>query len=171
MDRLYTPWRMKYITSDKKKSEGCIFCAKFNEDVESDSENYIVYRGETTFTIMNIYPYNTGHLMILPQNHVAGLTDISAQTQYEMMALAAYFTDLLTDLMRPDGFNVGINLGGAAGAGIDTHLHLHIVPRWSGDSNFMSVIGDTRVLPEELSDTYQRLTHMIQKKPPKLSSV
>ncbi len=168
MEQLYTPWRMKYITSDKKKMDGCVFCANFEEGAKADPQNYIIHRGETTFTIMNIYPYNTGHLMILPQKHVATLSDITAQTQYEIMALADHFVEILEELMQPDGFNIGLNLGRAAGAGIDTHLHLHIVPRWSGDSNFMTVVGETRVLPETLPDTYARIVEALRKRPPQL---
>ena len=168
MERLYTPWRMKYVTSTHKKLDGCVFCAKLDDDEQFDRENLIVYRGNMTFTVMNIYPYNTGHLMIMPCDHVAKLSDMSVSAQLEMMTLATYFTELLTELMDPDGFNVGLNLGRTAGAGIDSHLHLHIVPRWSGDSNFMSVIGDTRVLPEELSDTYDRILEMLADTPPQL---
>jgi ATP adenylyltransferase len=115
---------------------------------------------------MNIYPYNTGHLMILPHEHVATLSAISAETRLEIMNFAAYFTDLLTELMHPDGFNVGLNLGQGAGAGIDGHLHLHIVPRWNGDSNFMAAIAVTRILPETLEDTYERIVNLLKKQPP-----
>lgn len=146
--------------------EGCVFCAKLNDACEFDRENYVVYRGRTTFTVMNIYPYNTGHLMILPRDHVATLRQTSLEAQAEIMRLAAYFTDLLSNLMQPDGFNIGMNIGKAAGAGIDSHLHLHVVPRWSGDSNFMAVIGETRVLPETLTDTYDRIVAALEASPP-----
>ena len=168
MERLYTPWRMKYITTDKKPFDGCVFCVKLNDDFDYDRENYLIYRGRYTFTVMNIYPYNTGHLMILPRDHVATLAEVSLQAQCEMMALATYFTDLLSELMGPDGFNIGINLGQAGGAGIASHLHMHIVPRWQGDSNFMTVVGDTRILPEGLSDTYDRIVKRLREKPPTL---
>jgi ATP adenylyltransferase len=117
---------------------------------------------------MNIYPYNTGHLMILPYDHVSLLIGMSAEAQCEMMRLASYFTELLTTVMRPDGFNVGMNLGRAAGAGIDSHLHLHIVPRWSGDSSFMAVVSNTRTLPETLEATYERIVAAMQQYPPQL---
>ena len=170
MERLYTPWRMQYVTgTQKKKMEGCVFCAMRQDSPDVDSKNFVVYRGKTTFTIMNIYPYNTGHLMILPNEHLATLSQMSSSAHLEMMSLTAYFVDLLTELMHPDGFNAGLNLGGVAGAGIDSHLHMHIVPRWGGDSNFMTVIGQTRVLPETISDTYQRIVAVLQKKPPVFS--
>jgi ATP adenylyltransferase len=157
---------MKYITSDSKKTEGCVFCTKLNDDLAFVQENYVIYRGQATFVIMNIYPYNTGHLMILPHEHVATLSAISAETRLEIMNFAAYFTDLLTELMHPDGFNVGLNLGQGAGAGIDGHVHLHIVPRWNGDSNFMAAIAETRILPETLEDTYERIVNLLKKQPP-----
>ncbi len=166
MERLYTPWRMKYVVTTRTKIDGCVFCAKLNDSPEHDRENLIVYRGEKVFAIMNIYPYNTGHLMILPNQHVATLLEASPDIQVELIALTTYFTGLLTDLIHPDGFNVGLNIGRAAGAGIDGHLHIHIVPRWNGDSNFMPVIGETRVLPEELGDTYDRIVKLLQERPP-----
>jgi ATP adenylyltransferase len=126
----------------------------------------LVYRGKAVFAIMNIYPYNTGHLMILPYQHVATLAEVAPDAQVEMIILTSYFTELLTDLMHPDGFNIGINMGRAAGAGIESHLHVHIVPRWSGDSNFMPVIGETRVLPEELGTTYDRILELLNQQPP-----
>ena len=165
-ERLYTPWRMKYVASNKRQEEDCVFCHKLSDDPERDQENYLLYRGKTAFAILNIYPYNTGHLMILPYQHVAKLSDMSQNDQFEIMTLISYFTDLLTELMKPDGFNIGLNIGRTAGAGIDGHLHVHIVPRWSGDSNFMAVIGETRVLPEELSTTYTRIISLLKEQPP-----
>ncbi len=168
LERLYTPWRMKYVVSTEKRKEGCVFCNALDEGVEHDPDNFIVYRGEETFAIMNIYPYNVGHLMVLPRQHMSTLSDLSRQAQAEMMALATYFTEILAEIMQPDGFNVGINLGKAAGAGIDAHLHIHIVPRWVGDSNFMPIVGQTRVLPEELSDTYKKIVAAVKRRPPQL---
>lgn len=166
MERLYTPWRMSYVTSNQAKTDGCVFCAKLEDDIERDHENYVVYRGKTTFVVMNIYPYNTGHLMILPHQHVSTLTEVSREAQIEMITFTAYFTELLSQLLKPDGFNVGINLGKAAGAGLGSHLHTHIVPRWTGDSSFMAVVGNTRVLPELLDDTYNRILAALQENPP-----
>ncbi|MBN1217960.1 MAG: HIT domain-containing protein [Anaerolineae bacterium] len=171
MDRLYTPWRMKYVSSTQKKSEGCIFCDHLKADPAQDRANYLVYRGPTTFTVMNIFPYNTGHLMILPREHVGTLPEVPPPTQFEMITLTTYFTELLTELMHPDGFNVGLNMGRAAGAGIDGHLHIHLVPRWNGDSNFMPVIGETRVLPEELGDTYDKIVARLKEQPPQIPSL
>lgn len=171
LERLYTPWRMKYVTSTHKKTEGCIFCDYLNADSDQDREHNLVYRGQTTFTMMNIYPYNTGHLMILPNAHVATLPEVAPAAQFEMMALTSYFTELLAKIFNPDGFNVGINIGRAAGAGLECHLHLHIVPRWSGDSNFMPVIGQTRVLPEELTETYDKIVALLKQQPPEIPSL
>ena len=170
-DILFTPWRKKYVTSDKNKANGCVFCAKLAGDVSHDRQNYTVYRSKTTFVVMNIYPYNTGHLMILPCEHVATLVEIARETQFEMMALTSYFTELLSQLMEPDGFNVGMNIGRTAGAGIVDHLHAHIVPRWNGDSNFMATIGGTRVLPEVLDDTYDSIVELINKRPPEIETL
>lgn len=164
-DRLYTPWRMKYIVSGKK-NQGCVFCNALNSDVEHDRENFIVYRAEETFTIMNIYPYNVGHLMVLPRQHISAPSELSRNAQLEMMLLTTYFTEVLTELMHPEGYNVGMNIGKAGGAGIDTHLHMHIVPRWNGDSNFMPVLGQTRVLPEELENTYDKILATMAAMPP-----
>jgi ATP adenylyltransferase len=162
---------MKYVTSNDKMKEGCVFCHHLQDDPANDRENYVVYRGDTTFTVLNLYPYNSGHLMILPHKHVPGLADVSADVQFELISLTSYFTELLTELMHPDGFNVGLNLGQAAGAGIDSHLHIHIVPRWKGDSNFMPVVGETRVLPEELVDTYDKIVALLRDNPPRLQNL
>jgi len=151
---LWTPWRMEYIL-DNNKPGGCIFCDKPGE--EKDRENLILFRGKKYFVIMNKYPYNNGHIMITPYAHVSDVTllegEIMADIALEMQRSIA----ILKEVMNPDGFNVGVNLGKAAGAGIDDHLHLHIVPRWNGDTNFMPVLADTRVMPEYLDETYMKL--------------
>jgi ATP adenylyltransferase len=168
MEQLYTPWRKKYVTSNNsKETEGCVFCTSFNDEAAHDRANYLIYRGKTTFTVMNIYPYNTGHLMILPHEHISTLAETSQEAQIEMIKLAGYFTNLLFNLMQPDGFNLGMNIGRAAGAGLEAHLHLHLVPRWNGDSNFMAVTGQTRVLPETLEETYERISTALKQNPPK----
>src|SRR5688572_24303893 len=156
MEQLYTPWRKNYVTSNNKM-EGCVFCACFKEVEEHDRKNYLIYRGKNTFVIMNIYPYNTGHLMILPHEHISTLAEMSEMAQNEMIRLATYFTDLLSGLMKPDGFNLGIDIRRTAGAGIDSDLHMRLVRRWSGDGSFMAVIGQARVLPETLGETYERI--------------
>lgn len=154
MEHLWTPWRMRYI-NEHKGYDSCVFCVA--QELEDCFENLIIFRGEQAFVILNRYPYNNGHLMVVPNQHVDRLEDIPPEVQEEMMILATKATIVLRKLYHPHGFNLGINIGSAAGAGIAEHLHLHIVPRWSGDNNFVSVIGQTRVLPEELSETYQRI--------------
>lgn len=163
---LYTPWRMNYVTSTQKTMDDCVFCTKLTADSAYDRENLVLYRGKTAFVVMNIYPYNTGHLMVLPNRHVSDLTALPQETQFEIMALITHFAGLLAELMQPDGLNIGINIGRAAGAGIDNHLHVHLVPRWNGDGNFMSVVGNTRVLPEALEDTYDRIMALLKANPP-----
>ncbi len=164
-ERLYAPWRMKYLISNKKK-DGCIFCNLLDKPIERDPENYMIYRAEETFVMMNVFPYNVGHLMVLPRQHVSTLSGLSRNAQFEMMLMTTHFLELLKEVLKPDGFNVGINLGKAGGAGIDNHLHTHIVPRWNGDSNFMPVLGHTRVMPEELGDTYNKIVAAMKKSPP-----
>ncbi len=166
---LYAPWRMKYVTSPKKETDGCVFCAVVNDNVERDRDNYLLYRGKTAFALMNIYPYNTGHLLILPYQHVSTPTETSRSTQIEMSLLTTYFVELLSELMQPDGFNIGTNIGQAAGAGIADHLHTHIVPRWIADNNYISVVGNTRVVPELLDDTYDKIMALLQDQPPEIS--
>ncbi|MHB9133065.1 MAG: HIT family protein [Armatimonadota bacterium] len=153
--RLHAPWRMEYIQQAGKPAAGCIFCEKPRE--ERDRENYILYRGRYNFIILNVFPYNTGHLMVIPYQHTADLGELPLDTMTEMMALANLAVAALKRVMCPDGFNLGMNIGRPAGAGIAEHLHLHVVPRWSGDTNFMPVIGNTRVLPESLDRTWEKI--------------
>ena len=134
---------------------GCIFCAKSKED--NDAENHILHRSEHAFVIMNAFPYNNGHLLIAPYNHVADLAGLDDAELLDMMRLTKLCTQILTRAISAHGFNIGINLGQPAGAGIADHVHLHIVPRWSGDTNFMPVLADTKVLPEALAETYAKL--------------
>jgi ATP adenylyltransferase len=150
---LWAPWRMDYILSDKE--EGCIFCDKPRE--QHDAANYILWRGRTTFVMLNRYPYTNAHLMVVPQAHVASLHHLDATQRADLMETTAMCEDVLQRALRPDGLNLGMNLGSAAGAGIAAHLHLHIVPRWQGDTNYMTVIGDIRVIPQHLEHTYQML--------------
>ena len=153
-ERLWTPWRMEYIL-DKNKPEGCIFCDKPGE--EKDRENLILFRGLKYFVIMNKYPYNNGHIMITPYAHVSDVTLLEGEVMADITLEMQRSIAIMKEVMNPDGFNVGMNLGKAAGAGIDDHLHLHIVPRWNGDTNFMPVLADTRVMPEYLDETYMKL--------------
>lgn len=161
MKQIWAPWRIKYILDSSKKN-GCIFCEKIKE--KKDKKNYILYRGKTCFIIMNLFPYNSGHLMIAPYKHTSELEDLVEEELLEIMQLTKKSLNILKKSLSPDGFNLGINLGKIAGAGIDTHLHLHIVPRWSGDTNFMPVISSTKVISESLDDTYRRLKKEIKKR-------
>jgi ATP adenylyltransferase len=154
MEHIWSPWRMTYIQGDNKV-EGCVFCRAL-ETPDCD-ENLIVFRGQHAYVILNRYPYTSGHLMIVPYEHRPSLELLAPQTRAELMELASQATKVLREVYRPQGFNLGMNIGSAAGAGIAEHVHLHIVPRWGGDTNFMSTTGDTRVLPETLEDTYRRV--------------
>ncbi len=164
MERIYTPWRGKYImTEAKNKQESdCIFCKILGQDSAFDPENLVLIRNQNTFLILNRYPYNSGHLMVLPNSHIGDLCELTSEVQAEMMHLTSFGVDLLKKVYRPAAFNVGINMGEVAGGSISKHLHIHIVPRWQGDTNFMPVIGETKMLPEELMVTYQRLHKAIQ---------
>lgn len=155
-DVVWAPWRMAYIMGEK--AGGCIFCDKLLQ--QRDAENLVLWRGDTTFVMLNRYPYNNGHLMIIPQAHVASLTQLTPRQRGELFELTAISEGILQRAFRPHGFNIGLNLGAAAGAGIAEHLHMHVVPRWAGDTNYMTVIGEIRVIPQHLDETYQLLaTH------------
>lgn len=144
---------MAYIKSPK--GEGCIFCDKPKEG--DDSKNFILMRGKKCFVMMNIFPYNSGHLMVSPYRHAKDFEDLTDEESLELVEMVKKSIRILKRALNPHGFNIGINLGSVAGAGIEDHIHVHIVPRWSGDTNFMPVIGDTKVIPEMLQDTYRRL--------------
>ncbi len=152
-DILWAPWRMEYILGEKEK--GCIFCTRMKS--QEDQKNLILYRGEYNFIIMNKYPYNNGHLMVVPNRHTSDFESLQDDESLEMMHLIAKSLQVLKAAIRPHGFNIGINLGEIAGAGIDDHLHFHIVPRWSADTNFMPVVADTKVISEGLKETWERL--------------
>jgi ATP adenylyltransferase len=154
MDYLWTPWRYRYI-ADAAKDDRCIFCEAIAAN--EDAKHLIVLRGEKNFVILNRYPYTSGHVMVVPYTHVADLSAADSDALSEMMRLAQRVQTALAKTYNPQGYNLGMNLGRAAGAGITKHLHLHVLPRWSGDANFMTVVGETRVEPEELSTTYDRL--------------
>ena len=154
MKYLWSPWRMAYIQKHNKE-EGCVFCEALS--MTDGPDNLILYRGQESFVILNRYPYTSGHLMVVPYKHVSSLEGLEAETRAELMELAAGIMTVLGKEYNAQGFNMGINVGEAAGAGIVEHVHLHVVPRWTGDTNFMSSLGETRVLPETLEETYQRL--------------
>jgi len=154
MKNLWAPWRMKYILGPKCH-EGCVLCAPSHTD--DDAERLIVYRGRHVFVMLNRYPYASGHLMVIPYRHVSDITDLSLEESADLMAVVQLACRVLRKVSRPQGINVGLNLGEAAGAGIGMHMHMHVVPRWNGDSNFMAVLDDVRVIPEALEETCRRL--------------
>jgi ATP adenylyltransferase len=150
---VWAPWRMEYILAPKPA--GCIFCDKPQE--RCDAENLILWRGNTAFVMMNRYPYNNGHVMVVPHVHAASLGALAASQRAELLDLTMACEQVLQQALHPAGFNIGLNLGAAAGAGIAEHLHIHVVPRWAGDTNYMTVVGDIRVIPQHLNHTYQTL--------------
>jgi ATP adenylyltransferase len=155
MKRMSTPWRRKYIEGHEKE-DGCVFCNAVAKKVDNH-KNLIVYRGERAFVIVNLFPYTNGHLMVAPMEHQPSLELLDTETRAEMMELVSQTIVILKKVYHPHAFNVGANIGKAAGAGVPDHVHLHIVPRWTGDSNFMSILGETRVLPETIEETYERV--------------
>ncbi len=160
MDRLWSPWRYEYIASsgddDASEPALCVFCS-LQQDERDDESKFIIHRAAHNFIVLNLYPYTSGHLLIVPYAHTGELDGASKETTDELMDLTKRCQTALRKIYRPDGFNLGMNLGRAAGAGVADHIHLHILPRWTGDANFMSTIGETRVIPEELSTTYRKL--------------
>lgn len=162
MERLWTPWRLAYVTGGASgeasgggapAAPACVFCAVDG----ADPSPLVIHRGSTAFVILNLYPYNNGHVMVVPHRHIGGLSQATPAELTELMALTRAAEVVLLEAYAPQGLNVGINLGKAAGAGVADHLHIHIVPRWNGDTNFMTVVGDVRVLPETLEQTASRL--------------
>jgi ATP adenylyltransferase len=153
MERLWSPWRHAYVTRSAEPGS-CVFCRALTTD---DGRALVVHDGPTCFVILNLYPYNSGHLMVVPRRHVATLADLTTSELDEIGRLTRHAEMVLTEAYQPQGINVGMNLGRPAGAGVVDHLHVHLVPRWAGDTNFMSIVGQVRVLPEELPDTAARL--------------
>ncbi len=156
MDVIFAPWRMAYVRKCEK-TEGCIFCKG-----SSRSEDLMLREGKAAFVMMNRYPYTTGHMMVIPFRHVGAIADLTKEERAEIFDLLDLSTDILRRAMNPDGFNIGINLGKAAGAGVGDHLHVHIVPRWNGDTNFMGVVGEVRVIPEDVVQTRARLLPLFE---------
>lgn len=154
MKYIWSPWRMSYIQSHRQETD-CVFCLEMSR--ADGPENLIIYRGQNAFVILNRYPYTSGHLMIVPYIHESTLVKLDAGTRAELMELVNQAIVILEQVYKPQGFNVGVNIGEAAGAGITQHIHIHVVPRWGGDTNFMSSLAQTRVLPESLEETYRRL--------------
>ena len=165
MDRLWSPWRYDYVKSEpsgeKNLPPSCVFCALLESEGDDESK-FIVERAAHNFIILNLYPYVSGHTMIVPYQHIAELSAAPKETTDEMMDLTKRCQTALREIYRPDGFNLGMNLGRAAGAGVADHFHMHILPRWVGDTNFMTTVGETRVLPEDLKTTYVKLSSVLK---------
>ncbi|MFZ5596061.1 MAG: HIT family protein [Bacillota bacterium] len=159
MDRIWAPWRTVYIGKDH--GSACIFCEKLASD--KDKENYVLYRGVKAFSLLNLYPYNNGHIMVAPTRHVGDIADLEQDEMLELGIVTQKMTALLRKAFNPEGLNVGVNIGKIAGAGVPGHFHIHIVPRWGGDTNFMPVFGDVRVISESLDMTYKKLTEVLAK--------
>jgi ATP adenylyltransferase len=159
MEHLWSPWRLAYIIGGTA-SAGCVFC---NALTDSEADSLVVFRGRTCFVILNLFPYNNGHLMVIPNRHIASLTAATRDELGELIDLTRVAEAAITETYAPHGINMGINLGKPAGAGILDHVHMHVVPRWNGDTNFMTVVGRTRVLPEELPDTATKLRPVFER--------
>ena len=158
MDHLWSPWRYRYISTTSPQHD-CIFCAK--PAANQDRENLIVLRARHNFVLLNLYPYTSGHMMIAPYTHVASLAEAGVEVRAEMMDLTARAEKALREIYKPGGINLGMNLGECAGAGVPGHIHMHVLPRWPGDASFLSTIGETRLMPEELQVTYEKLTRAL----------
>jgi ATP adenylyltransferase len=159
MERLWSPWRLAYVTSASAGNDGCIFC----QITEPGRDDLILVRGRVSYVVLNLYPYNNGHLMVVPNRHVATLATTTSEEQAELMRLTRHAEMALTEAYTPQGINIGVNLGRPAGAGVLDHLHVHLVPRWNGDTNFMTVVGNVRVLPEDLGATAKRLRPIFER--------
>jgi len=164
MDNIWAPWRMKYIQGVRPEKDAaateadpCVLCAKFKDAPENDRKNLVLFRGKLSFIMMNLYPYNSGHLMIVPYMHTGRFEELPPETTAEMTAFLQKLLPVFRKVMSPDGFNIGMNLERVAGAGIIDHVHIHLVPRWNGDCNFMPVLAETKVISEHLDATYDKL--------------
>lgn len=162
MRKIWAPWRMQYILKSNH-DEGCFLCARPAECKDQDTTNYILHRGNLNYIILNAYPYTPGHLMVVPYRHIGNVTEADAEETMEHVNLIQLCVRLLTAEVKPAGFNIGMNLGKVAGAGVEGHIHTHIVPRWNGDHNYMSVVADTRVLSEGLAVTFTKLKQGLRK--------
>lgn len=162
MENLWAPWRMEYISKEKEgTSEACIFCSRIHQ--KSDKKNLIVYRGKNSFIIMNRFPYNNGHLMVVPFRHTANLAVLDDKERAELFYMIELSLKALDQVMKPHGYNIGMNLGRVAGAGVEDHLHFHVVPRWNGDTNFMPVLAETKVISESLAQSFRKLSGIMKK--------
>ena len=161
-ERLWAPWRMQYVSSAREQPEECLFCARAKEPCSAES--MVVVKSKHAFVMLNAFPYTNGHLMVAPMRHTADMNDLSDEELLEVMRLVRESVNLLREAYHPDGFNIGVNLGRAAGAGIVDHVHWHIVPRWNGDTNFMPVLADVRVIPDSLENTYAKLRQVLSQR-------
>jgi len=161
MDRLWTPWRFAYVSTAGGREQGCVFCGILAE--EHDRENLVLFRGGRAFIVMNRFPYTCGHLLVVANRHISALRDAEDEELRQFMTLARTCEHALRTEYQPDGFNMGFNLGQSAGAGVAHHLHMHVLPRWAGDSSFLTVVSETRVIPETLSQTFARLQPYFEK--------
>lgn len=161
MDQLWTPWRFRYVSQEERKD--CVFCAMAAADPAKNRENLILHRAHFSFVVLNLFPYTTGHSMVVPYEHVASLEGVRRETLQEMMDLARDLERTYGAVYHPEGYNLGMNIGKSAGAGVADHLHLHLLPRWTGDTNFMTVVGETRVHPEDLLTTYEKMVGAFQR--------
>lgn len=158
MEKLWSPWRSQYIESisKEKKTDDCVFCHRQNNDLEA-AESLLIAKNKYTFTVLNLYPYNNGHLMVVPYRHTNDFLSLSVEENSEIFLELQKAQKILAEVYRPDGYNIGANIGKVSGAGIDSHLHFHIVPRWNGDTNFMPVLGDVKILSQDLLDSKVKL--------------
>jgi ATP adenylyltransferase len=167
MEHLWSPWRLAYVTGTSNAASACIFCDVTSPgsppDGDGERDALVVAQGRDCYVILNLYPYNNGHLMVVPRRHIGSLASATRDELSELMALTRDAEVALTEAYQPQGINVGINIGRPAGAGIVDHVHIHLVPRWTGDTNFMSVVGQTRVLPEDLGETVRRLRPIFER--------
>jgi len=159
MEHLWAPWRIRYILAAKEQEAGCFLCRKPQAD--DDARNHVLLRARTCFALLNTFPYNAGHLMVAPYKHTGSLDELAEQELADLMLLTRRCQRILARAIKPEGFNVGINFGRVAGAGVEDHLHIHIVPRWNGDTNYMPVLGDVRVVPQALDEIYERLREAV----------
>ena len=162
MKLLWAPWRKAYIRPEKPQKKSCLFCRLLNE--KKDTSNYILKRSSSSFSLLNLYPYNGGHVMVVPNRHVNSLSKLKNPEKLDLLHLVDEMIEALEKSFKPHGFNLGINMGRAAGAGVPKHIHIHIVPRWKGDNNFMSVTADTKVVSESLDSAYKAISKTLKKR-------
>jgi ATP adenylyltransferase len=162
MDKLWAPWRTQYVTKDIRETKGCVFCRLLKE--KKDTKNFILKRTKKSFSILNIYPYNVGHLMVIPLRHIKDIRLLTVEEREDLFGLLGQTQDLLDEVLNPGGYNIGINIGKVAGAGFPGHVHIHVVPRWKGDANFMGVTAETRVISQSLESLYKKLAYANQRR-------